>query len=103
MSDGETYANACCDPRDKLLSRRVTRKLRRGLDAVKQWLRLNIWYRWLYRLTMKILHRFNLHYAPPTPWCSQVGERNHWCQWCGLRGTTYTHNFIPGFGGVKPK
>lgn len=42
----------------------------------------------LYRPVSRLMHRFNLHYAPPAGpahgdnYCLQ----QHWCQWCGLRG-----------------
>lgn len=38
---------------------------------------------------MRISHKFNIHYAPPSEMSPQYGERHHWCQWCGLHGTTY--------------
>lgn len=36
----------------------------------------------LYRLVMRVAHRFNWHYAPP---CYPDGDTMLWCQWCGLR------------------
>ena len=38
------------------------------------------WY--LYRLAMRIAHRFNWHYAPPI---HPEGDTLIWCKWCGLR------------------
>lgn len=38
----------------------------------------------LYRPLMKLLHRFDLHYAPP---CYPDGDTHLWCQWCGFRQT----------------
>ena len=35
-----------------------------------------------YRVTMRVAHRFNWHYAPPG---GPDGD-THWCHWCGLRG-----------------
>lgn len=63
--------------------------LRETQTEMKRWLFLNIWCRYLYRPTMRLLHRFNLHYAPPTPMTLHKEERHHWCQWCGLRGDVY--------------
>lgn len=44
----------------------------------------------LYRFSNKLIHRFNLHYAPPcgpSKTDSSFMESNHhWCMWCGLRG-----------------
>lgn len=37
---------------------------------------------WFYRLTMKIAHRFNWHYAPPI---YPDGDTMLWCKWCGFR------------------
>ena len=37
---------------------------------------------WLYRLAMKISHRYNWHYAPPI---YPGGEKHLWCKWCGFR------------------
>lgn len=36
----------------------------------------------LYRLTMRVAHRFHWHYAPPI---YPDGDTVFWCQWCGLR------------------
>lgn len=58
----------------------------------KQALFLRIWCRHLYRPVTRLMHRFNLHYAPRSPMDAQYGEQHHWCQWCGLRGTTYIHD-----------
>ena len=38
----------------------------------------------LYRLIMKIAHRFNWHYAPPI---YPDGDTQLWCKWCGFRQT----------------
>ncbi len=62
---------------------------RRANNRVRYWFFLNVWCRYLYRPAMRILHRFNLHYAPPTIMSAKYGHRNHWCEWCGLRGETF--------------
>ena len=59
---------------------------------VKRWIFLYVWCRYLYRPVMKVAHRYNWHYAPPSDLSPIYGERHHWCQWCGLRGTTYKIN-----------
>ena len=39
---------------------------------------------WLYRVIMKIAHRYNWHYAPPI---YPENDVQLWCQWCGFRQT----------------
>jgi len=58
---------------------------------IKLWIYLNIWCRYFYRVTMRAMHRFNIHHCPPLPHDlnPRYGTQHHWCQWCGLRGTTY--------------
>lgn len=63
--------------------------LRRAYHAITFWLFLYIWCRHLYRPTMRLMHHFNLHHAPPSLMDPIFGEHNHWCQWCGMRGKTY--------------
>lgn len=41
-------------------------------------------YSLLYRTTMRLLHHFHLHYAPPI---YPEGDTQLWCQWCGFRQT----------------
>jgi len=53
-----------------------------------------LWHRWLYRPTMKLLHRFNLCYMKPMPIIEQY-EQQVWCQWCGVR---YIHRNYPVIG-----
>jgi hypothetical protein len=36
----------------------------------------------LYRLVMKVAHKYNWHYAPPV---YPDGDKMLWCQWCGFR------------------
>ena len=62
----------------------ITRKWK----AVKRWMFLNIWCRHFYRPVMRFAHRYNWHYAPVSSMSPEYGKRDHWCQWCGLRGTT---------------
>ncbi len=38
----------------------------------------------LYRLIMKIAHKYNWHYAPPI---YPDGDTQLWCKWCGFRQT----------------
>jgi hypothetical protein len=74
--------------------KRKRHPLRKFIGCCRCWMYLNIWCRHLYRPTMRIMHKMNLHHAPPSQITNDErrGERNHWCQWCGLRGTTYTIN-----------
>jgi hypothetical protein len=74
--------------------KRDIRCVQRLLWRLRYWLFLNVWCRHLYRPTMKILHLFHLHYMPPmTRMIGQPAwERDHWCQWCGLRGKTIGHD-----------
>ena len=43
-----------------------------------------MWRGYLYRLTMKIAHKYNWHYAPPI---YPEGDTQLWCKWCGFRQT----------------
>ena len=45
----------------------------------------------LYRLVMRIAHRYNWHYAPPI---YPEGDTQLWCQWCGFR-QTIQHGKLP--------
>jgi hypothetical protein len=38
----------------------------------------------LYRLVMRIAHRYHWHYAPPI---YPDGDTQLWCKWCGFRQT----------------
>lgn len=38
----------------------------------------------LYRIAMRISHRFNWHYAPPI---YPENDVQLWCRWCGFRMT----------------
>jgi hypothetical protein len=40
----------------------------------------------LYRLTMKLTHRWHWHYMKP---CYPEGDTLLWCQWCGIRIVTH--------------
>ena len=39
---------------------------------------------WVYRLVMRVAHKFNWHYAPPI---YPEGDTHLWCKWCGFRQT----------------
>lgn len=60
--------------------------VREDIEAIKV---IGFWY-WLfcrmgaYRLTMKIAHKYNWHYARVIgPF--EDGKYQRWCQWCGFR------------------
>ena len=39
-------------------------------------------YGFFYRVIMRIAHKFNWHYAPPS---YPNGDTLLWCHWCGMR------------------
>jgi len=41
-------------------------------------------YGYIYRIIMRITHKFNWHYAPPI---YPGGDTQLWCKWCGFRQT----------------
>ena len=41
----------------------------------------------MYRILMRIAHRFNWHYAKPNRFI-EPGSVYLWCKWCGMRDTT---------------
>jgi hypothetical protein len=87
MSD---HPECNCAAGSGLLQPRLVRRL---WNAAKRWAFLNIWCRHCYRHVMRMLHRFDLHHAPPNRLIDgKYGEQNHWCQWCGLRGKTWKHD-----------
>ena len=43
----------------------------------------------LYRIIMKISHKYYWHYAPPI---YPDGDTVLWCKWCGLRDTIKRKN-----------
>jgi len=45
----------------------------------------------LYRLVMRIAHRYHWHYAPP---CYPDGDTLLWCQWCGFRTLVKPHDAV---------
>jgi len=55
-----------------------------------------IWYKTGSRPLSRLMHRFNLHYAPPAgPAHGENGcLQQHWCQWCGLRGDLVNVNKV---------
>lgn len=78
--------NCCINEKPKF-----TDYLKRYYYSFWLWVYLYIWCRYCYRHVMKLLHKFNLHYAPPTPITmdeegKELKYSHHWCQWCGLRG-----------------
>jgi hypothetical protein len=72
--------------------KRGSRCVQRLVGRLRYWIFLNVWCRHLYRPTMHLLHRYNLHYAPPNSLNPRYGAQDHWCQWCGLRGTTWKYD-----------
>jgi hypothetical protein len=53
--------------------------------------------RWkLYRLVMRVAHRYNWHYAPPI---YPEGDTQLWCKWCGFRQTIKHAGQIDKIGG----
>lgn len=38
-----------------------------------------------YRTISRVLHYFDLHYAPLSHPIMPDGDRQRWCQWCGFR------------------
>jgi len=46
-----------------------------------------VYYRTAYRPLMRLMHRYNLHYAPPSYPQGADGyiDKVLWCQWCGMR------------------
>ena len=88
--------NQCCDAcgvgTGEAKGSSLDRMVRRFWAGLCRWCFLNIWCRHCYRHVMRLLHRFNLHYAPPSMMSPQYGQRDHWCQWCGLRGHTWRHD-----------
>lgn len=52
----------------------------------------------LYRVIMKIAHKYNWHYAPPI---YPDGDTQLWCKWCGFRETIKRGNYgknVTGLG-----
>jgi len=90
MKTDSMQNEACAESCDSRTAKRkgdyVQRRVRRWV-----WEQILTLYRkHLYRHVMKLAHRYNWHYAPPGN-CMQPPDdynKHHWCQWCGLRGTT---------------
>lgn len=54
-----------------------------------------LWLTWGYRPFSRLLHRLNLHYAPPHPaLANEAGWPMHWCQWCGLRDHVMEQHYV---------
>ena len=72
-----------------------------------------LFYRVLYRPLMRLAHRYNWHYAPPTypePQRYPEGDVLRWCHWCGMRDVTrrYPLNVLDvklefNSGGIMPE
>lgn len=46
----------------------------------------------LYRLVMRIAHRYHWHYAPPLyPQHENGWDKMLWCQWCGFQAVIERH------------
>lgn len=43
----------------------------------------------IYRLVMRVAHKYNWHYAPPI---YPDGDTHLWCKWCGFRQTIKTRD-----------
>lgn len=82
--------DACCSPR-----RPIRDWLKSTQSKISNWLYLNIWCRYLYARVMRFTHKHGWHYAPARHYIpgDLAHEHHHWCQWCGLRGTTYDPNY----------
>jgi len=48
-----------------------------------------IFYNVLYRPLMRLIHKYNLHYAPPI---YPDGDTLLWCKWCGFRAVVKKGN-----------
>lgn len=42
-----------------------------------------------YRTVSRLLHKFDLHYAPLHGPIEPDGTYQRWCKWCGMRDTFY--------------
>lgn len=52
----------------------------------------------IYRIVMRIAHRFNWHYAPPV---YPEGDKMLWCKWCGFREVKHRPLFQFGLAEVR--
>lgn len=57
--------------------------------------RFIMWRGYLYRIIMRIAHKFNWHYAPPI---YPDGDTQLWCKWCGFRRTIKRKNDVSKLG-----
>jgi hypothetical protein len=55
-----------------------------------------VYRRLFYRRVMRIAHRLNWHYAPPS---YPDGDTHLWCQWCGFRQTVKRRHILAVDGG----
>ena len=81
--------NQCCYVGTDENNHSFKRMIRRFWNKICRWMFLYIWCSYFYRPIMRFIHRFNLHYAPPTMMSPKYGKREHWCEWCGLRGNAW--------------
>lgn len=49
----------------------------------------------MYRLVMRIAHKYNWHYAPPI---YPDEDTQLWCKWCGFRETISRRQGLAGGG-----
>lgn len=49
----------------------------------------------LYRLMMRVAHRYHWHYAPPI---YPDGDTLLWCKWCGFRDVVKRRARVPSTG-----
>ena len=92
----QTVENQCCDASAEPKRNSFRYAVRRFRHGVSRWVFLYIYCRYCYRPLMRLLHSVNLHYAPPRERMDGEqpdGNLNHWCQWCGLRGTTIDRKY----------
>lgn len=61
--------------------------------------RIVMWRGYMYRLVMRISHKFNWHYAPPS---YPDGDTHLWCQWCGFRQTVHRVRKTNRSGIIEP-
>jgi len=50
----------------------------------------------IYRIIMRMAHKYNWHYAPPI---YPDGDTQLWCQWCGFRETVKKGKIV--YGGTE--
>lgn len=80
-------------PEEFTLKTKLWMKYAKVKWGTKEWF-MGYYRRYAYRHVSRLLHKFNLHYMTVMPHIPGDNPRevNHWCQWCGLRGKTYTYD-----------